>query len=230
MKITRTPDGCTVVPDSPHVDRVLLEYDPGHWEDDSGRCTVFFRDGSTASFAWKWERYHVYVYGLCFSEDGKILYTGDWYKGLYAIDSRSGETLWHYRPAKIRGIYVFPGYLLALRYGSSLVKLDLHTGELLGELTGRSLEHCWRLDGGHVLLDSRNGRLCAVDTETLETVKTYRISGAGSLVNPRDCLALAIRKAWLEAGKLYISGFEKYPGRDPSAEDSTQFVRELDWL
>ena len=230
MEITRTPDCCTVFPDSPHVDRVLLEYDTGWLEYDTGRCTVFFRDGSTSSFAWKWEYYHVFIYGLCFSEDGKILYTGDWYKGLYAIDSRSGETLWRYRPAKIRGIYVFPGYLLALRRLSSLVKLDLHTGELLGEFTGRSLEHCWLLDERHVLLDSKNGRLCAVDTETLKTVKTYRISGAGSAINPRDCLSLVIRKAWLEKGKLLISGFEEYPGRDYSAAGTTQFVRELDWL
>ncbi len=223
MNITGAQRRCTVIPDSPTVDRAELDCD-------TGRCTVSFRDGSTASFVREWENYHVYRYGLCFSGDGKILFTGDWRKGLFAIDAHSGETVWHYRPARIREIIVFPGYLIALRHGCSLVKLDLHTGELLGEISGRSLKGCWRLDGRHVLLDSKGGRLCAVDTENLKTVKTYRISGAGSAINPRDCLSLVIRKAWLEAGKLLLSGFEEYPNRDYAASGAADFVRTLDWI
>ena len=223
MEITRTPDGCTVFPGSPHVDRVLLEYD-------TGRCTVFFSDGRTSSFIRTWENYHVYMYGLHFSDDGKIMFTGDWRKGLFAIDPHNGETIWHYRPPRIRAIFAFPGYLIALRDGRSVIKLDVRTGELLGEITGRSLVSCWLLDGRHVLLDSKGGKLCVVDTESMETVKRYGISGMHSSVNPNNCLSLVIRDARLEEGKLIICGFEEYPNRDYSAACSAEFVRELEWL
>lgn len=223
MEITRTPETCTVLSPSPLVDRVTLTYD-------TGLCTVLFRDGSTASFVRKWEDYHVFAYGLCFSDDGMVMYTGDWMKGLFAIDSHSGETVWHYRPARIRDIFAFPEYLIALRYGCSVVKLDACTGELLGEFTGRSLVHCWRLDERHLLLDSKNGCLCVLDAETMEIVGKFRRSGAKSKVDPNNCLSLVIRRAWLENGKLHVSGFEEYPNRDFSAAGTTEFVLELDWL
>ena len=223
METVRTPDGCTVIPDSPYVDRVELDYD-------SGRCTIRFSDGEVCTFVRNWEDYHVYVYGLHFSDDGKIMFTGDWQKGLFAIDAHSGETIWHHRPARIRELFIFPGYLIALRHGCSVIKLDVRTGELLGEITGRSLTSCWLLDGRHVLLDSKGGKLCVVDTKTMETVKRYGINGTHSSVNPNKCLSLVIREARLEEGKLKICGFEEYPNRDFSAAGAVEFARELEWL
>lgn len=220
MEISRDSESCTIIPDSPSVDHVRLEYD-------TGRCTIRFCDGSESSFARDWESYHVFTYGLSFTDDGSILFTGDWEKGLYAVDPRSGETLWRYRPAKIRKIFVFPEYLLALRHGASVIKLDVRTGQLLGELTGRSLVGCWRLDGRHLLLDSKGGKLCVLDAETMAIVGTYRRSGAKTLVDPNNCLSLVIRQAWLAEGRLMISGFEEYPNRDFSAAGPVEFVRDL---
>ena len=97
MRIDRFCDKCILYPETEAIRKVELLYD-------SGLCTIRFRDGTSSSFLHDWEAYHVAYYGLCFTSDGKTVFTGNWEKGVYALDTASGKIIWHYRCTKIRDL------------------------------------------------------------------------------------------------------------------------------
>ena len=68
MRIDRLRDKCILYPETGTIRRVELLYD-------SGLCTILFRDGTSSSFLHDWEAYHVAYYGLCFTSDGKTVFT-----------------------------------------------------------------------------------------------------------------------------------------------------------
>ena len=108
MRIDRLCDKCILYPETETIRKVELLYD-------SGLCTILFRDGTSSSFLHDWEAYHVAYYGLCFTSDGKTVFTGSWEKGVYALDTASGKIIWHYRCTKIRELFAFSNYLVAMR-------------------------------------------------------------------------------------------------------------------
>ena len=204
MKIERYPDKCVILPDVNAVDRVTVLYD-------TEQCTVSFRDGEERTFRHEWEIHHAAYYGVSFSPDGKIMYTGSWYNGVFALDSRSGAVVWHWKCTKVRELFVCSSSVIAMRHCDSLCKLDLLTGIVIDKVTGRSLESCWQLNDHLVLLNSKYGKLCVLNTDTMTIVQKI----ARSVYDPKLCLSQIIQEARLRDNAIVISGVEEYPkGQD----------------
>lgn len=216
MNIERFSDRCTVYPDTDAIERVELLYD-------DGLCTIRFRDGTVSAFQRRWGTYHVAYYGLRFTPDGRRMFTGSWSDGVFALDTRSGETVWHYKCTKIRELFLCKDGVLALRVGKALCKLDRSTGALLGEVSGSALESCFPLNEQLVLLDGKYGKLCVVDTDSMTIVQKF----AAAVYNPNRCSSLLIQDARLKDGEVLISGLEKYPDGRGDSEEAQAFERRI---
>lgn len=216
MRIERLCDKCILYPEIEAIRRVEVLYD-------SGQCTILFRDGTSSSFLHDWEAYHVAYYGLSFTRDGKTVFTGSWEKGVYALDTASGKIIWHYRCTKIRELFAFSNYLVAMRFGDSLCKIDSTAGTLLGRLSGSAFESCWRLDDKHILIESKYGKLCVVDTDLMQIVHKY----GAQVFNPNGCIGLVIQNAWKKNGSVMISGIEEYDTAGNKYREKQLFERSL---
>ncbi len=216
MRIERLCDKCILYPEIEAIRRVEVLYD-------SGQCTILFRDGTSSSFLHDWEAYHVAYYGLSFPRDGKTVFTGSWEKGVYALDTASGKIIWHYRCTKIRELFAFSNYLVAMRFGDSLCKIDSTAGTLLGRLSGSAFESCWRLDDKHILIESKYGKLCVVDTDLMQIVHKY----GAQVFNPNGCIGLVIQNAWKKNGSVMISGIEEYDTAGNKYREKQLFERSL---
>ena len=216
MRIDRFCDKCILYPETEAIRKVELLYD-------SGLCTILFRDGTSSSFLHDWEAYHVAYYGLSFTRDGKTVFTGSWEKGVYALDTASGKIIWHYRCTKIRELFAFSNYLVAMRFGDSLCKIDSTAGTLLGRLSGSAFESCWRLDDKHILIESKYGKLCVIDTDLMQIVHKY----GAQVFNPNGCIGLVIQNAWKKNGSVMISGIEEYDTAGNKYREKQLFERSL---
>ena len=216
MRIDRFCDKCILYPETEAIRKVELLYD-------SGLCTILFRDGTSSSFLHDWEAYHVAYYGLSFTRDGKTVFTGSWEKGVYALDTASGKIIWHYRCTKIRELFAFSNYLVAMRFGDSLCKIDSTVGTLLGRLSGSAFESCWRLDDKHILIESKYGKLCVIDTDLMQIVHKY----GAQVFNPNGCIGLVIQNAWKKNGSVMISGIEEYDTAGNKYREKKLFERSL---
>ena len=216
MRIDRFCDKCILYPETEAIRKVELLYD-------SGLCTIRFRDGTSSSFLHDWEAYHVAYYGLCFTSDGKTVFTGNWEKGVYALDTASGKIIWHYRCTRVRELFAFSNYLVAMRFGDSLCKIDSTAGALLGRLSGSAFESCWRLDDKYILIESKYGKLCVVDTDLMQIVHKY----GAPVFNPNRCIGLVIQNAWIQNGSVMISGIEEYDNPNSKFREKQLFERSL---
>ena len=216
MNIERFSDRCIVYPDVDAIEQVELLYD-------NGLCTIRFQDGTVRSFERPWESYHVAWYGLRFTPDGRRMFTGSWETGVFALDTYTGETLWQYKCTRIRELFLCKDAVLAMRFGHSLCKLDLMTGALLGTVSGSALESCFQLNEHLVLLESKYGKLCVVDTDSMTIVQKF----AAAVYNPNRCSSLLIQDARLKDGEVLISGLEKYPDGRGDSEEAQAFERRI---
>lgn len=216
MRIDRLCDKCILYPETETIRKVELLYD-------SGLCTILFRDGTSSSFLHDWEAYHVAYYGLSFTRDGKTVFTGSWEKGVYALDTASGKIIWHYRCTKIRELFAFSNYLVAMRFGDSLCKIDSTAGALLGRLSGSAFESCWRLDDKHILIESKYGKLCVIDTDLMQIIHKY----GAPVFNPNRCIGLVIQNAWIQNGSVMIRGIEEYDNPNSKFREKQLFERSL---
>ena len=201
--------------DTPLVEKIQYNFD--------GSCTVYFKDGSRKDHMIGCEVFNR-QYGIPVSLDGKMLFLGSWEKGLTAYDTVTGEKKWRYRPARIRFIFVYSDFLVVCRGNASLLKIDLHTGEVLWEQKSGTLEHIYRLDDRYIYAETLRGKHCVLDVTTMEVVKKY----PPKTVNPSNCLSHVIREAYLQEGRLYIEGFEDYPNRNYRDSCQSNFYREID--
>jgi len=168
-------------------------------------------------------------YGMPVSEDGSKLFVGDWDKGLCCYDTTSGERLWKYRPAKVREIFVYPTYLVAVRAYASIIKLDIETGELISELRSGTLKDIYDLEYPYVLADSFRGKLCVIDVKSMSVVKDYGSIFKNKVINPLNCYSVVVTEATVQDNILVISGFESAPnGVDDNSFESDPFTRVID--
>lgn len=159
-------------------------------------------------------------YGIPISIDGKLLFltSWDWWEGIRAYNIESGELVWQYKKGRIRNVYTYQKYLVALRANKSIVKLDIETGEVIDEtITGNGIESMFMLNESSVLVDRIRGKISVVDVNDMKVTKTYDMRTA----NPKDCLGFDVTDAVLENNKLVISTLEQYP------KSETRDIRDL---
>lgn len=206
------------------IEKAIFQIDDAY---SKGKYSLFFRDGNVIEGGFegkKLEPIYSRQYGVPPSIDGKMLFWGNWYNGLYAANAADGSIAWHLRSSKITNIFVFSNYLVALRCNYALQKLDVNSGKAIGEVRGTSFIKSWRLDERNVLLDGKHNKFLLVDTEKLEVIRTY----PKTLIDTGQWLHPVPRTVWVENGELMVEGFEDDPSAGPrEAKPGISFIRSL---
>ena len=180
---------------------------------------------------------HIWATGMPVARDGSKLFVGSWEKvidgvkmGLRAYDIETGALLWRLDEGKIGDIFVYSTYLIVEKQYASIFKLDIDSGAVLGLIKSGTIEKMFDLGTPYVLADTISGKLCVINTNTMEIVKNYGGLYKSKLINPSNCLSLSIVEAGLQNNTLIISGFESYPDRNYDISDfnSKAFDRIID--
>ena len=156
-------------------------------------------------------------YGMPVSEDGSKIFVGFWEKayegekrGLQAYDIESDSLLWRLNEGKIRNLFVYSDYLIATQADASVLKVDINTGEILGQVRSGAIERSFDLGYPYIMVDSIGNKLGVVDVEKMEVVKKYD-KYRSKILNPSNCRSLVIQSAQLQDNILTVSGFEGSP-------------------
>ena len=202
--------------DDPRIDQIIL------YEDNT--CEIQFKNGFTKPLPISCDSVYCSQYGIALSNDGTILLFSSWENGLTAYHIDKETVLWHYQKTRITKVFVYSGYTVAIRNGHSIVKLDLFTGEVCGEIRSATIEKAFALDEQYLLIDSFKGYVSIADVRDFFVVKNYR----ESTVNPNNCLSIVIRDAFLSNNRVVITGFEEYPERNINDRSKKAFERVID--
>ncbi|MBE6616789.1 MAG: hypothetical protein E7627_02415 [Ruminococcaceae bacterium] len=205
MRIEKVDIGFVEIIENAIIEKIVCRYD--------GTCTVHFYDKSPQELNVGCSSFHS-QYGIPVSDDGTRLFVGSWEKGLCAYDILSGEVLWRFKPGKIRNIFVYSKFLIVSRANTSVIKIDIDTGELLDSIKSGTLEHIFDLGFPYIFADTMLGKHCIIDVEKMVVVKKY----SSKIVNPFDCLSLMIRNVTLQDNVIIVSGVEQYPNKLYDAE------------
>ena len=168
-----------------------------------GLCSVHYLDGTVHSLNTVADGYNS-QFGLPVSPDGKLLFVSSWDTGLHAYDIITGKEIWHFKSTRIKAVYTAETYVVAVRYGNSILKLNIADGSKIGELRSGTIECSFELSFPYVLIDTYRGKLSVIDMNTLTVARQY----ARTQINPINAISFMIREVSLKRNKLTISGLE----------------------
>ena len=192
------------------------------YQETSYVCTVHFHDRPPKELNNICCGVYNSQYGIPISEDGSKLFVGswEWNKGLQAYDIETGTMLWKLKQGKIRDVFVYQDYLIALKANTAVYKISIDSGEVLGQIKGgMNLESLYDLGSQYVLADTLSGKISVIDTDKMLIVKKY----SNKTVNPLNGNTFVIREVTLNDNVLSISGFESI-----SETESRRFNRIID--
>jgi hypothetical protein len=183
--------------------------------DDAGHCRVFattgylLRDFGTA-YVPAFNR----QYPPPFSPDQRVLYVGNWERGLFCYDVDSCQLAWRKGPGKVRHIFPFEGGATVEMAGRGLFRRAQESGELTGAIKMSGIEVALRLGRDTVFTGPFRRDYFVYDLVSLKPLA--RIAEAE--LNPDRCLSFVIREVFELEGQLVVRGFEEYPYGDYAHE------------
>lgn len=139
--------------DSKIISRVTCTYE--------GLCSVYFCDGRVHTLTTVADVYNR-QFGIPVSLDGKVLFVSSWETGLHAYSVATGEEIWHFKSTRIKAVYVAEKYVVAIRYGESILKLNIADGTKIGELRSGTIECSFGLEFPYILIDTYRGKLSVI--------------------------------------------------------------------
>lgn len=205
---------------NPLVREIRLMY--GNNPNGSGDyCEIAFCDGTTIVHKIDIDTVYTRQYGVPLSADGTMMYVCDWFKGLTAYDTRSGNEMWRIKRPHIRMTQIFSDYGVTTQYGKGLIQFDLKTGEIRNTIENRQIENMYYLKGELVLVDKFKGSVCVVDCRTMSALKLV----PPSVLNPHECLSLVLHNAYVKENNVIIVGCEQYSRTNSKYKKEQQFER-----
>lgn len=214
MEIIRTDYGFTEELEHPFIHKIECVFPE--------RCVINFCDGSSNSFYMKSDIYNR-LYGIPASKDGALIFKSEWDNGIYAVSTKNGEIIWHFKKKRITRIFVYQTYIVALQQNKAVIKIDVLSGKELAEIKSPSIEDAFQLFEPYVLVDRIKGYLCILDTNSMIVTKRYH----KATYNPEACLSVVIKDAYVKDGLVYIEGFEEYPNNSYQMFSQKTFDRAL---
>ena len=215
MHVIDIGNGFTSVIDNGVVDRITCHY--------GASCVAYFFDRPPQKLNLHLSPYNA-QYGTPVSDDGQMLFISSWEEGIVAYSILSNSVCWTLKCKRITSIVVGSSYLVALKKGEMIIKIDINTGRILSEIKSSTIERLFELNNDLILVAAVRGKLSVIDTGTMRIVKQY----SKKVVNPANCLSLTIQKATLQNGTLTVYGFEEYPNGDYTACGCKDFLRIID--
>ena len=187
-------------------------------------CDIIYRDGTVRTIRVHCDLPYILQYGMPVSFDGDLLFTSSWEDGLVATRITDGTVAWRCPGTRMTRVFVYEQFLIAVRMGISIIKIDLFTGQVMEELKSTTIDRAFYLNEDYLLVQSIKGKVSVLSSRQLNVVKSYKKQA----VNPRQCLSFVIRDAFLRDNRLVISGFEEYPNRSLENNGTDSFERIID--
>ncbi|MDO5444132.1 MAG: PQQ-binding-like beta-propeller repeat protein [Eubacteriales bacterium] len=149
------------------IDGVLL---------DETEVTVTYRNGN----CYKWTisanccgNSYLQQFGVTVSYDGRFLFCQTWERGLYALDARTGATVWKTRSKRgITSVFANRDTLICCQHNRALQLLDMNTGEVLKEVRTTAWGFT-AIDSKRIVCQVYEKKWCVIDAEALDILRTF---------------------------------------------------------
>jgi hypothetical protein len=193
------------------------------WERTTGNLKLNFSNGSQTVVASKCSIYNS-QYGIPISKEHMKLFVSSWEQGLFCYDAITGDLVWQLKMPRITKVFIFSDYVITQKYGESILKVDIRTGEVINQLRGKSIECFFNVTGNLLFVGRINRAFCLLDADQFRVVKKYN----EMLINPRQCLSLLIQSVAIKDHALTIEGLEQYSNKNFSSKEQYRFTRLID--
>ena len=223
MRYEYLSDGFIEYPENEFIEKIRFVYDIYDNNTHRGSCTVYYYHEPPRTIFVECTIYNRLL-GYPVSEDGKTLFVSSWENGLIAYDIATNEVLWRLKSTRIKKVTAYSTYVAAVKYGEAILKLDLHTGEVLGQMKSGTIESSWELQAPYILVSNFRGKLSVVNTKEMSVAKAYK----EKTINPNSCCSLLIQEVKENDNALIISGLEEYPNWNFGAKGQKPFERIID--
>ena len=144
------------------------------WIDfNQNKVTVYFADGTLASWTNTFLDAYVMQFGIAVSKDGRYVFVQTWENGLYCFSAKTGEKIWRTKSkAAVEHLYINQTSLCANRQSKKLQLVDMETGEVKIERKITVYEF-FAVDCRRFLCRTTAKKWEIIDSETLETLDTF---------------------------------------------------------
>jgi len=192
--------------------------------EESGSCRVVTASGEFLSqFQTVFEPAFNRQYPPPFSPDNRVLYVGNWERGLYCYDVATGRLCWRKGPGRVRRIFPFSDGVTVEMAGRGVFRRSQETGEVTGLIRMGGIEIARELGGGRLFIGPYRRQYLVVGRDSLERLGTI----AASVLNPDGCASFVIREVFELDGLIVARGFEEYPDGDYSRRGQREFTRRV---
>jgi len=182
------------------IDKITYSYD--------GNCVVHYHNEPHKELRIGCDFYNS-QYGIPISADGKKLFIGSWDKGfggfkrgIQAYDIETGSVIWNFPKGRIRQVFIYDDYAVALKSCEAIFKFDIDSGEVIGQVKAATVDAIFDTGTKYVFTEG----LKLIDTQKMVIEKKYN----SKIVDPLGYV-FCIEEASLKGNTLTISGFERPP-------------------
>lgn len=184
------------------LDHPIIQKIEFHYQDPS---IVFFQTGTKKNVHIPCNPYHS-QYGIAASEDGNLLFQGNWYAkdGLIAYDIVEDRLKWKMNLSHVSDIVVYNETLVVALREKKILQINTSDCSVVRELQSGTIERIFQMDKKRALIDRVKGKLCVVDLGSLEVISSF----PNRIVNPGHFLSLMIHSAHFENDAVVIEGVE----------------------
>lgn len=211
----RTTEGLIQTYNNSIVYKIMLRF--------NGDCTISFLNGAEKTWRIPCDPVYIEQYGIPLSADGRFMAIPSWEMGISVYSTTTGDRLWTSPDKKIRSIFIYQSYAVALKYRECLLQFDLETGRKNSETRSSSIETAYDLQDGRVLVCSIKGKYAIVRLKDLVIERQF----SKSTINPNKCLSVVITGAVVKNGQIILHGFENGSNKNPADRESKTFQRVL---
>jgi hypothetical protein len=191
---------------------------------ETGISRVVFSDGAFYDVKTNCDVYNE-QYGIPISSDCKKIFVSNWETGLHCYDIKSGTKLWQMKGSKITNVYAYQEYIVAVKYGDSIIKIDQDNGLINNKVTSGTIEKAFDIEPKKLFVSCISGVHCIFDCNTMSVVKKY----PKKIINPNNCLSVILQNVVLRENVLIITGFEEYPNGIFNTSGTKDFIRTIDY-
>lgn len=137
------------------------------------KVSVYFADGSVASWVNTFFDAYITQFGVSVSMDGCCVFVQTWENGLYCFSAKTGEKIWHTKSkAAVEHLYVNEKTICANRQSKKLQLIDQETGEVLLERKMTVYEF-FAVDFHRFMCRTTAKKWEVIDSATLETLDVF---------------------------------------------------------
>ena len=156
-----------------------LEMIPGSIDpkDDTSHNEIIIEYRSGEKYIWNSkyiDGYNTYQFGIAVSPDGSMLFAQTWDKGLFALDTKTGERIWRTKSKRgVTSLFVNDDTLTIQLHDYAMQLIDIKNGEVIKEKRPCTAWGFTALDNRHIVCQVTQRKWEIIEASTLETMESF---------------------------------------------------------